>query len=328
MLLFTSALTLAAEPVPSENRVSTLVAGMDAANEAAVREASDQFRTAIATYRRSYCPALDGAAYLAEITYVPELQRTVGAVRSFEVPMPELEWHPSGRFMPIGCQTILALAACLTWPIQQVFVVLENDDGEVAFGFSCTPLGPEPTSLEAGPKGGLRSIEAFSNSSSGLVMPAPAVLPDGTPNDTEVLRRVVGEREEDVAATPPATTPIPKPPAPATHAPPRPMPPVPSPAPSPPPPFSVPNRALDSTAEPTAGADVASKHGKRPLQIGGGALAAAGLITVLGTWSWYRTDPDVTPQQWRNAQIGNAGGWTALVGGGVLVSVGSLGGEE
>jgi hypothetical protein len=299
------------------DRVEVAVVGMDGPHTTEALAQAPLFVEKVESLRRDSCTALGAGRYRAAVQYVPAYQETVVLVHT-TAPPPALAWHPSGQFMVTGCPSIVAVAACESWSAQTVFVSQGNDQGVMALGYRCghhLRMGGGPMSLEVEPRGGPAVVvPLYKPTFSTVVLERSRTLPDGSLNATGVLLSVVGE--------------VPPDPPPAPRAPPAPPVPLPAPAVAPMPTPAPVRPALPppSLPEPLP----APKRSKelRQMRAGGAIAAGCGLATILGTWGWYLTDPELTAEQWTDLQVINGMGWVGAVGGGVFFTVGQLGGRS
>src|SRR5690606_13576544 len=141
--------------------------------------ASSGFVSTLDLMRRNSCPALADASVQAAVAYEPSSRTTIVTVR-VDIDPPALRPHPSG-LMLITCPSIVAAAACHTWPLKGAMVVMANERGAVELGYRCPSVlrGTGPFVLRVRPKEGPPvNVDVHRPTNAHLLVERPATLPN------------------------------------------------------------------------------------------------------------------------------------------------------
>jgi hypothetical protein len=174
---------------------SVRVSGMDHEHAAAAIKAGPDFAQKVGLYRRDFCPSLQATAYQVDVAYESGSQRTYVGVTTSGLPASPIRPYPGGRYMNVGCASIVAAASCMAWHVDGVTLRQRLANADLAFAFSCDAYGARPVAMSLMLDGVSVDVPIYKTSAAAVVLDFPKNLPDGSKNGTARLIAVVGEED-------------------------------------------------------------------------------------------------------------------------------------
>ncbi|MDP2314344.1 MAG: hypothetical protein Q8P41_15690 [Pseudomonadota bacterium] len=174
---------------------SVRVSGMDYEHAAAAIKAGPDFAEKVSLYRRALCPSLETTTYQVDVAYESASQRTYVGVTTSGLPASPIRPYPGGRYLNVGCTSIVAAASCMAWHVDAVTLRQRLANADLAFAFSCDAYGARPVAMRLLLDGISVDVPIYKTSATDVVLEFPKNLPDGSKNGTARLIAVVGEED-------------------------------------------------------------------------------------------------------------------------------------